>query len=52
VAGKRYRIEGTTNLMLGFPDRVSNNIAGTPATNRCTLPPDPVLSRFYRVVVE
>ena len=52
VAGKTYRIQATTNLLLGFPLVVSNGIAATPGTNTCVLTIGPETRRFYRVVVE
>jgi hypothetical protein len=52
VSGRTYTIRGTTNLLLGFPEVVSNYIAATPDTNSCVLPIGQVPRKFYRVLVE
>jgi hypothetical protein len=52
VSGKTYTIRGTTNLLLGFPEAVSNGIPGTGSTNTCVLPMGQGPRKFYRVVVE
>ena len=50
--GQRYAIQGTTNLLSGFPEVVSTHIAATPGTNSYTLPIGREMRKFYRVVVE
>jgi len=50
--GERYAIQGTTNLLSGFPEVVSTHIAATPGTNSYTLPIGREMRKFYRVVVE
>jgi hypothetical protein len=52
VTGKHYTLQGTTNLLLGFPEVVSNHIPATPPTNTHTLPLGPEPQQFYRVMVE
>jgi hypothetical protein len=53
VADQVYRIETTTNLLLGFNEILTSSIAATPTTNVFVLPPDPAApSRFYRLAVE
>jgi hypothetical protein len=52
VVGKQYRIQGTTNMLLGFPEAVSNHIPATAGTNSCTLPVGQETRKYYRVMLE
>jgi hypothetical protein len=53
VAGKTYRLERATNLLVGFNAVVRSNISATPPTNSepdtAVLPTD---ARYYRIMVE
>jgi subtilisin family serine protease len=53
VAGKSYRLERATNLIMGFDAIVRSNIAATPPTNSepdtAVLPTQPL---YYRILVE
>jgi subtilisin family serine protease len=53
VAGKYYRLERATNLLIGFNSVVQTNIAATALTNTATdMAVLPGNARFYRVGVE
>ena len=53
VTGKTYTIQGTTNLLLGFPEVAGSNIAATSfGTNSSSLPVGQEPRKFYRVRVE
>jgi hypothetical protein len=52
VTGKRYTLQGTTNLLVGFPEAVSNPVGATPPTNTHTLGRGQEPQKFYRVMVE
>jgi hypothetical protein len=52
VGGKFYAIDGSTNLLVGFPLNVISNITATPALNTRTVQVDQAAQRFFRVRVQ
>jgi len=52
VAGKRYALETSTNLLAGFDGWVTNHIPATPPLNTHTVIVDQVQHRYYRPMVE
>ena len=52
VAGKRYALQTSTNLLAGFDGLLTNHVPGTPPLNTATVSMDQVRSRYYRVMVE
>jgi hypothetical protein len=53
ISGKTYRVEASTNLLLGFPDVVSSNMAAAGSgTNSVMLAMGQAPRKFYRVVLE
>ena len=52
VAGKKYSLQTTTNLLAGFGGWATNHVPATPPLNSHTVIVDQVRSRYYRVLVE
>ena len=52
VAGKKYTLKTTTNLLAGFNGWATNHILATPPLNTHTVTLDQFQSRLYRVTVE
>jgi hypothetical protein len=52
VAGKKYALETSTNLLAGFDGLATNHIPATPPLNTHTVIVDQVRDRFYRVRVD
>ncbi len=52
VAGRRYAIRTSTNLLAGFDGVAAERIGSTPAFNTHTVSVEQAGSRFYRVTVE
>ena len=52
VAGKRYTLQASTNLLAGFDGLVNNYVPATPPLNTQTFMVDQAQRRFYRVLVE
>jgi hypothetical protein len=52
VAGKKYALQTSTNLLAGFTEWVTNHVPATPPINSHTVSVNQVRSRYYRVLVE
>ena len=52
VAGKKYALQTSTNLLAGFDRWVTNRVQATPPLNTQTVIGDQVRHRYYRVIVE
>ena len=52
VAGKKYSLQTTTNLLAGFGGWTTNHFLATPPLNTHTVIVDQVRSRFYRVTIK
>jgi hypothetical protein len=52
VAGKRYALQTSTNMLAGFGGWGTNHIPATPPLNTATVSVDQVQHRYYRVMVE
>ena len=52
VAGKRYALQTSTNILAGFGGWGTNHIPATPPLNKAAVSVDQVQHRYYRVMVE
>jgi hypothetical protein len=52
VAGKKYALQTSTNLLAGFDEWATNHVPATPPLNTHTVIGNQVHRRYYRVMVE
>ena len=52
VAGKKYALQTSTNLLAGFDGWATNHVPATPPLNTHTVIGDQVHRRYYRVMVQ